>query len=103
MTLSVGSSAYHISLLQLRKDKNIAVEWNITDDKEIYKILYSHKEEIEANMGMELDWRELPEKKASRILITHSAEFDNKDKWPEQFDWAMDVAMKMKKAFKKYL
>ena len=103
MTLSVGSSAYHISLLQLRKDKNIAVEWNITDDKELYKVLYSHKEEIEANMGMALDWRELPEKKASRILITHPAEFDNKDKWPEQFDWAMDVAMKMKKAFKKYL
>lgn len=103
MTLSVGSSTYHINLLQLRKDKNIAVEWNITDDKELYKVLYSHKEEIEANMGMELDWRELPEKKASRILVTHPAEFDNKDKWSEQFDWAMDVAMKMKKAFKKYL
>lgn len=103
MTLSVGSSAYHISLLQLRKDKNIAVEWNITDDKELYKLLLSHKAEIETSMGMELDWRELPEKKASRILITHPAEYDNKDKWSEQFEWAMDVAMKMKKAFKKYL
>lgn len=51
-------------------------------------------------MGMALDSRELPDKKASRILITHSAEFENKDKWYEQFDWAMDVAIKMKKAYK---
>lgn len=103
MTLNMGFSAYHISLMQLRKDKNIAVEWNITDDKELYKLLYSHKEEIETSMGMVLDWRDLPDKKASRILITHSAEFENKDKWYEQFDWAMDVAIKMKKAYKKYL
>lgn len=103
MTLSVGSSAYHISLLQLRKDKNIGVEWNITDDKEMYKLLYSHKKEIEVDVGIALDWRELPGKKASRILVTHPAEFDNKDQWSEQFDWAMVIAMKMKKAFKKYL
>lgn len=54
-------------------------------------------------MGMELDWRELPDKKASRILITHPTDFDDKDNWSEQFDWVMGVAMKMKKAFKKYL
>ena len=38
-----------------------------------------------------------------RQLIPHPADFDNKDKWSEQFDWAMDVALKMKNAFKKYL
>lgn len=103
MTLSVGSSACHISLLQVRKDKSIIVEWYITDDKELYQKFYSHKADIESDMGMPLDWRELPEKKASRILVIHDADFDNKDKWPEQFDWAMDVAMKMKKAFRKYL
>ena len=103
MTLSVGSSACHINLLQVRKDNNIIVEWYITDDKELYQKVHSHKEDIEADMGMALDWRELPDKKASRILVIHEADFDNKDKWSEQFNWAMDAAMKMKKAFKKYL
>jgi hypothetical protein len=103
MTLSVGSSACHINLLQVRKDNNIIVEWYITDDKELYQKVYSHKEDIEADMGMALDWRELPDKKASRILVIHEADFDNKDKWPEQFEWMMDAALKMKKAFKKYL
>ena len=103
MSFSIGSSSCHISILQLRKDNAIAVEWCIPDDKELYKMFYSHKNEIEATMGMNLDWRELPEKKASRILITNKADFDDKNKWYEQFDWAMDVAIKMKKTFRKYL
>lgn len=45
------------------------------------------KEEIETNMEMALDLRELPEKMASRIHVVHTAEHDNKDKWSEQFDW----------------
>ena len=103
MTMSVGSSACHISINQIRKDNLIVVEWYISDDKELFHKFQSHKEQIEKEMGMELDWRELPDKKASRILITHSADFDDKDSWSEQFDWIIDVALKMKKAFKKYL
>jgi hypothetical protein len=103
MTMSVGSSACHISINQIRKDNQIVVEWYISDDKELFHKFYSHKSEIETDMDMKLDWRELPDKKASRILISHPADFDNKYKWSEQFDWAMDVAVKMKKAFKKYL
>lgn len=103
MSLSVGSSACHIDLSQVRKDNNITVEWYITDDKELYQKFYSLMGDIELDMGMPLDWRELPDKKASRILVIHEADFDNKDEWPEQFEWVMDAAIKMKKAFKKYL
>ncbi len=103
MTMSVGSSACHISINQIRKDNLIVVEWYISDNKELFHKFYSHKKEIETEMNMELDWRELPNKKASRILITHSANFEDKDNWSEQFDWIMDIALKMKKAFRKYL
>lgn len=71
MTMSVGSSACHISINQIRKDNQIVVEWYISDDKELFHKFHSHKTEIETEMGMKLDWRELPNKKASRILITH--------------------------------
>ena len=54
-------------------------------------------------MGVALEWNELPEKKASRILVYKNVDFDNKDTWSEQFDWMMDMALRMKKAFKKYL
>jgi hypothetical protein len=103
MTFSVGSSACHISMSQIRKYNHALVEWYISDDKELYHKFYSNKAAIEQEMGVQLEWNELPEKKASRILVYKTVNFDNKDTWSEQFDWMMDMAIKMKKAFKKYL
>lgn len=54
-------------------------------------------------MGFALDWSELPERKASRIIIEKAVKFDDQNSWSEQFEYIMDVCMKMKKAFKKYL
>ena len=102
-SLSLGSSACSISILRIQRRNELDVEFYINDDKELFKSVYAHKDEIEATMGYKLDWRELPEKKASRIIVEKAVELDNRDKWPEQFDWAMDVCLKMKKAFKKYI
>ena len=63
---------------------------------------YQHKDSIEADLGFTLDWRELPDKKASRILIEKSVNLDNHDEWNSQFDWIADTAVRFKKAFKKY-
>ncbi len=103
MTLSVGSSSYNITISQIRKYKHLLVEWFIVDDKNLYNALYLRKNEIEAEMGIELEWNELPEKKASRIIAIHDVDFENKDEWKKHFDWIMDTAVKMKKAFKKYI
>ena len=54
-------------------------------------------------MGFALDWRELPERKASRIIVEKDVKFDDQNAWPQQCEYIMDVCMKMKKAFKKYL
>jgi hypothetical protein len=102
-SLSLGSSACGISILRIQKRNEIGVEFYISDDKELFKLVYSHKDEIESDMGMKLDWRELPEKKASRILIEKKVQLDNRDDWNRQFDYIMDVCLKMKQAFKKYI
>ena len=52
---------------------------------------------------MTFDWRELPERKASRIVIEKGVTFGDKSHWNAQFDWIIDVMLKMKNAFKKYL
>lgn len=103
MTFSVGSSICSISMSQIRKYNHVIVEWYISDDKELYHKFYLNKDEIESEMGVQLEWNELPEKKASRILVYKEVDFDNKDNWSMQFEWMMDMALKMKKAFKKYL
>lgn len=88
---------------QIRKYNHSLVEWYISDDKELYHEFLSNKAAIEQEMGVLLEWNELPEKKSSRILVYKTVDFDNKDTWSEQFDWMMDMAIKMKKAFKNYL
>ena len=43
MTMSVGYSACHIIINQIRKDNQIVVEWYISDDKELFHKFHSHK------------------------------------------------------------
>ena len=103
MDFSIGSSACHIAVSQIQKRKAVDVELYINDDKELFKSLFAHKDEIEKNMEMELEWKELPERKASRILIEKTVDLDDRATWPEQFDYIMDTCIKMNRAFKRYL
>ena len=103
MDFSIGSSACHIAVSQIQKRKAVDVELYINDDKELFKSLFAHKDDIEKNMEMELEWKELPERKASRILIEKTVDLDDRATWPEQFDYIMDTCIKMKRAFKRYL
>ena len=103
MDFSIGSSACNISVTQIQKRNKVGVELYTNDDKEFFKGLYSHKDEVESAMGFALDWRELPERKASRIIVEKDVRFDDQNVWPQQFEYIMDVCMKMKKAFGKYI
>jgi len=103
MTLSIGSSAAHLDVTMIQKRSENGVELYISDDKQLYKSLYEKKTSIESESGLSFDWQELPEKKASRIIATNPANFEDQTKWTEQFDWIMDTLIKMKKAFKKYI
>ena len=88
MDFSIGSSACHIAVSQKRKA--VDVELYINDDKELFKSLFAYKDEIEKNMEMELEWKELPERKASRILIEKTVDLDDRATWPEQCGGACD-------------
>lgn len=99
----VGSSDYHISVSQIHSRNELILEFYIREDKSMFNMLYQHKDEIEQSTGFALDWRELPEKKASRIMISKNVALENQDEWQEQFEWIVDCLIKMKKAIKKYL
>ncbi len=75
----------------------------ISEDKDLFHSLFDNKDDIESDAELTFDWRELPERKASRIVIEKSVTFGDKNQWSAQFDWIIDVMLKMKKAFKKYL
>ena len=104
MNFAVGSSACHIAVDQIRKSGQLLIaELYISNDKDLFHSLHDHKEEIEKGCAVEFEWCELPDRKASRIKVSKAVDFDNRDEWPDQFAWLVDVMPKMKKSFGKYL
>lgn len=103
MDLSIGSSACHMDISRIQKRKALEVEIYVNEDKELFHSLHANKNAIEEELGFKLNWRELPERKASRIVLSKKVELDNQDEWQSQFEWLVDVCPKMKKVFKKYI
>ena len=103
MNFSIGSSSCHIAVSQIQKRDELDVELYISEDKDLFHALLQNKELIENETGLVFDWRELPERKASRIVLEKNVSFTDKSQWISQFDWLIDVMIKMKIAFKKYL
>ena len=103
MDFSIGYSECHLSVCQLRKASSISAELYISDNKELFRSLLSHRDEIEKDIGEHLIWQELPDRKASRIRILHNADPDNRDKWEEQFEWIKSILIRMKNSFRKYI
>ena len=103
MNFTIGSSACHISVAQIQKRDKLDVELYISDNSDVYNYLLENKADIELTSGLSFDWRELPGRKASRIVLEKSVQFGNKDACKSQFEWLVDVMVKMKNAFYKYI
>lgn len=103
MNYSIGSSDCYISVTQLVNRNEINVCLYIPNNMELYESLLANRESINKAADIPLSWCELPERKASKIIIERPAELSDQSKWKEQFDWLADVMVKIKKAFKKYL
>ena len=103
LNFGVGSSACNIGVSQIRQRNELDVELFIREDKDLFRKLQQNKDAIEKASGLNFYWRELLGKKASRIVITKQAAFDDRNVWIEQFDWLIDVMLKMKENFTPYI
>ncbi len=101
--LNIGSSKCAISISYLIQRNEIVIEYYINNDKELFNKMYNHKDDIEAVIGTELDWRELPDKKASRIILAKDFDLTNDFLINSEYDWIMEYTIKFKKAFRKYI
>lgn len=97
-----GSPTSHISLTINTQQSQLGCEVYIPDSKQTYQYLLNHKEEIEKQISSKLEWMELPNKKASRIKLSTSADLEKEDKWQEYFEWMKSTAELFQKVFGKY-
>lgn len=66
--------------------------------------IYQYKDEIEAEMGTKLYWNRLDHKKASMICTyIQGLDFGAQDNYPRLMNEAIDLVIKMRDVFKKYV
>lgn len=102
--ISIGSSKVHIALAMDTQKNFITCGLFIRDSKDLFHSLNKNKTIIESELKLTLEWRELPTKKASRILLQNN-DFDlaNIDDWEDYYIWLLENAENMKKVFFKHI
>lgn len=100
--ISIGISKAHISLIADTQNNLVRCELYIPDSKELYHKFFENKEKIESELNEKLEWYELLEKKASRIVLVRDAIISAENKWEEYFNWLKLKSEDFQKVFKKY-
>jgi hypothetical protein len=102
--VALGTSDAHVAINLVNKDGNIVVDIYINDNKELFDKLAEKKDDIEDALGFELDWDRLDGKKASRIkYYIPGLNFDDHSNYEELMNQVIDVTIKMRDVFKRYL
>lgn len=101
--VAIGRSDCHVCLIVDSRQNKVRCELYIPDSKELYKALLDSKDQIEKELGLagQMEWRELPGKKASRIQALHTFTFDDATTWNDAFRWLSETTLKFRKAFSK--
>lgn len=103
LTVSIGRRNFHMSALINTSGERIGVELYLqgSDAKKHFKQLETEKAKIEQQIGQPLDWRELPTKEASRILLMRAdSSIKDSTQWPEQHNWLADHLEKFNSVFR---
>jgi hypothetical protein len=87
---SIGRSGFGLNITANTKDSRLGVELWIPgeDAKSHFARLAEQRESIERQLGFELDWQELPDSKACRIVTFYpNASIEDEGRWDEYLDW----------------
>ena len=101
--LAMGTSRCHIALTQNSQKQYVGCEIYIRNDKDLYNNFYTNKDNIEKDLGYEVEWMELPDATASRVIVTHKGDPRNKSKWEEYNMWLLKTADEFASVFTKYI
>jgi hypothetical protein len=81
----------------------VGCEIYIRNDKALFDIFHKNQAEIENELGEQLEWMELPDATASRILLTYRGNPKDKNRWREYYKWCVTTVENYSRVFKKYL
>lgn len=101
--ISIGNSVCHICLTINTRDDRIGCEIYINNSNDLYHKFQANKNKIEEELNEELEWDELPAKKASRIKLYREINVNDRLTWDDCFKWMATQTERFKTVFTKYI
>ena len=102
MSFPIGRSHFHLNAVMIRPEERIRAELYIGGDraKAFFGLLQREKQAIEKELGLALEWEELPSQQDCRISLYHN-EVDPEDEadWPRQHEWLAKRLNEMHRVF----
>lgn len=102
MNFALGRSSFYLAALINSRERWIAVCLDIfaPNAKPHFFLLRQHKDQIEQDFGIALDWQELPARKQSRIMLRNAAmNPTDRDQWAAQHAWLKDTLERFRAVF----
>lgn len=99
---SIGRSGMNLTASVNSREGCVAVEIYLggSEAKGHFQELLRQKDAVEKEIGAKLEWLDLPEKMACRILLRlKDANFSNREDWQRQHAWIMDFIEVFRKTF----
>lgn len=92
LSFGIGRSRFSINPTISTDKERIGVELHVENDidKIAFRALHAQKVEIEREFGEQLDWQELPGRKAMRIVLyKHGVDPSEEEQYPELHGWML--------------
>ena len=87
LVFSIGKAGFDGSLRFSKSKKQVSCEFNILDDMDTFENLKADKGLIEKELNTKLNWKELPNRKLTRIAQYKTVDFQDKKNKEELFKW----------------
>jgi hypothetical protein len=101
MTLPSGTSLATYALVWVSQGTRVEIYLGNSDpDTNLanFNRLLAHKQELESAVGAQIEWEELPHRKACRVSINHHGDFQDASNWQDQARWLVDTAIRLRAA-----
>ncbi|MCA1996662.1 MAG: DUF4268 domain-containing protein [Armatimonadetes bacterium] len=96
--IAIGRSGFSLNEVANSRDRRLGAELYISSEeaKRHFANLHAQREQIEAQLGYEPDWQELPDAKA---VWRPDSTLEEEDRWPEYLDWLTQRILEMHRVF----
>lgn len=101
--IALGRAGIHLIATVHSREGRIGMEVYIDhqNSKSMFKQLLAQKDAIESELKVELDWQDLPDGHACRILqVRPESPLENEAQWASYFAWLEDAGLRMTEVFK---